>query len=306
MNPAELVDMRWPRERTSGAGAAGVNRFVASRLRDYADLLDQQGGDGFRARAYRRAGDVVDGLDADVAQIFAAGGRAALDALPAVGRGIAAAIAEMVTTGRWQQLERLRGDLTPEALFRTLPGIGPELARRIVEDADIETLEELEAALHAGRPLPGLGQRRRGMLTAVLAERLGRGRRTAAPKEQGLPPVSLLLGVDQLYRERAAAGTLRKIAPKRFNPAGEAWLPIQHLRRAGWDFTALFSNTALAHQLGRTGDWVVIYFEGPGGGEGRCTVVTETRGALAGRRVVRGRESETSSKENDLDATNAI
>jgi hypothetical protein len=55
--------------------------------------------------------------------------------------------------------------------------------------------------------------------------------------------------------------------------------------------TALFSNTARAHALGRTHDWVVLFYE-RNGDEGQCTVVTETRGPLAGRRVVRGRESE--------------
>ena len=49
---------------------------------------------------------------------------------------------------------------------------------------------------------------------------------------------------------------------------------------------------ALAHELGTTRDWVVVYFHADAGGEGQRTVVTETRGVLAGRRVVRGREDE--------------
>ena len=65
-----------------------------------------------------------------------------------------------------------------------------------------------------------------------------------------------------------------------------------HLDRDGWSFTALFSNTALAHDLRRTDDWVVIYFGRPGGPEHQRTAVTETRGPLEGRRVVRGRETE--------------
>jgi hypothetical protein len=55
--------------------------------------------------------------------------------------------------------------------------------------------------------------------------------------------------------------------------------------------TALFSNTALAHELGRTRNWVVIYFGREGGPEHQRTVVTETRGPLEGWRVVRGREA---------------
>jgi hypothetical protein len=59
-----------------------------------------------------------------------------------------------------------------------------------------------------------------------------------------------------------------------------------------WHFTALFSNTATAHQLGRTRDWVVIHFYDDDHAERQRTVVTEVRGALRGRRVVRGREPE--------------
>lgn len=53
--------------------------------------------------------------------------------------------------------------------------------------------------------------------------------------------------------------------------------------------TALHSNTARAHELGATHDWVVIYRDDHEG-HGQWTVVSARRGALAGRRVVRGRE----------------
>lgn len=88
------------------------------------------------------------------------------------------------------------------------------------------------------------------------------------------------------------SGSLPKIEPRRFNPSGEAWLPILHTERGEWRFTALFSNTARAHELGRTRDWVVIYFHLDSGPEGQRTVVTETRGRLKGHRVVRGREAD--------------
>ena len=107
----------------------------------------------------------------------------------------------------------------------------------------------------------------------------------------------MLLQVDRMYRERAAAGELRKIAPRRFNPTGEAWLPILHARHGDWHFTALFSNTQLAHQLDKTSDWVVIFYHKDGQPDGRCTVVTATRGPSLGRRVIRGREGIEDEKE---------
>jgi putative hydrolase len=106
------------------------------------------------------------------------------------------------------------------------------------------------------------------------------------------PSVELILDVDAEYRNKASAGQLPTISPRRFNPKGEAWLPILHTERALWHFTVLFSNTARAHDLGRTRDWVVVYLYDDHHREGQCTVVTETRGALIGKRVVRGREDE--------------
>ena len=71
-----------------------------------------------------------------------------------------------------------------------------------------------------------------------------------------------------------------------------AWLPVLHTTRGRRHYTALFSNTALAHRLARTDDWVVIYWDN-GRGERQGTVVTADRGPLKGRRIVRGREAES-------------
>jgi putative hydrolase len=129
------------------------------------------------------------------------------------------------------------------------------------------------------------------MVRAALAEMLGRVRRGSVRRIEE-PPVDLLLDVDCEYRERATAGQLIKIAPKRFNPNREAWLPVLHTMRGSWHFTALYSNTARAHQLGRVADWVVIFLHKDSQAESQCTVVTETRGEAAGRRIIRGREAE--------------
>jgi hypothetical protein len=67
---------------------------------------------------------------------------------------------------------------------------------------------------------------------------------------------------------------------------------VLHTGRGEWQFTALYSNTARAHQPGRVNDGVVIFFHRDRAAEGQRTVVTETRGPAAGRRVVRGREAE--------------
>lgn len=270
------------------------NARIVAQLREAAALVQAQGGNPFRVGAYRKAADGVLHAARPVRELFDREGRAGLETLPGVGPGIASAIAEMLVTGRWAQLARLRGDADPEALFCTVPGVGPEIAHAIHEALHVDTLEALEAAAHDSRleDVPGVGPRRAAQIRASLASMLGRRVARAPRAAEAAPRVERLLEVDREYREKSAAGRLRTIAPKRFNPTGEAWLPVMHAELGGWQFTALFSNTARAHELGHTRDWVVIYYSDGDHAEAQCTVVTEPRGALAGKRVVRGREEE--------------
>lgn len=270
------------------------NSRIAMKLQEMSDLLEQQGANTFRIKAYHQAATTLSELRQEVGEILEQEGSKGLEALPGIGRGIATAIAEIVTTGRWAQLDRLRGSLDPVHLFQTVPGIGPDLAGKIHDELHIDTLEALENAAFDGtlEKLKGIGARRLTALRASLTTMLGRARRDRRPVTVEGPDVSLLLEVDRLYLEQAFAGELTKIAPKRFNPQAKAWLPILHTEKAGWHFTVMFSNTALAHQLNKTDDWVIIYFYDDHHQEGQHTLVTETRGPLLGRRVVRGRENE--------------
>ena len=270
-----------------------LNQQAATIFRDCAGILRQQKANPFRVNAYLRAAGTLETLDADVGDILRNEGLAGLTRLPGIGTGLGAAIEEIARTGRLTRLDRLHGETSPETLFRTLPGVGPVLARKIHDALHVDTLEALELAAHDGSlaAVPGIGDRRAAAIRAGLTAELGRAGR--GPGRQGpRPGLDLLLDVDAEYRKRAAADTLPRIAPKRFNPDGKAWLPILHTDRGNWHFTALYSNTARAHELGRTNDWVVLYYYDEQHREGQCTVVTETHGPRAGSRVVRGRESE--------------
>lgn len=270
------------------------NGRIADQLRQMADLLSQQGANPFRVRAYRSAAGTLQNLSRPVSRILSEQGLKGLVDLPHIGEGIANAISEMVRSGHWAQLERLYGRLDPVQLFQAVPGIGPELAQRIHDQLHIDSLEAFETAAFDGRleRVQGIGRRRLAALRASISSLLGRPRRRPPPETVPGPDVGVLLAVDRQYLEQAVAGELPKIAPRRFNPDGKAWLPILHTEQAGWHFTALYSNSALAHQLHRTRDWVVIYFYDDHQQEGQQTVVTETHGKLKGRRVVRGREEE--------------
>ncbi|HEV8307222.1 MAG TPA: helix-hairpin-helix domain-containing protein [Methylomirabilota bacterium] len=269
-----------------------VGQEVAEKLRQAAALLGQQGASPSRVAAYRRAAETLGRLGRDLRDIVDRDDLEGLIALPHIGCGIAGAIDEILRTGRWSLLERLRGTLDPVRVFRTIPGLGGELAQRIPDILGIDTLEALERAAHDGRleSVPGVGPRRAATIRAALAVLLGRTR-AGVPPLRG-PGVPMLLDVDREYRERAQAGSLRTIAPRRFNLAGAASRPVLHVSRDGWHFTVLYANTARAHALGRTRDRVVVYCYDNQHREGQSTVVTETQGPLHGRRVVRGREEE--------------
>jgi len=277
---------------------ASENATVADMLREAASLLAGQNANPFRVAAYRKAADTVGALPRSVRELFEHEGRAGLDALPSVGPGIASAIAEILLSGRWSQLDRLRGDANVSQVFQTVPGIGEELAQRIHDQIGVDSLESLEAAAHDGRleQVGGIGPRRASAIRAALTQMLDRRRalqrsRTPSVSRDG-PSVDVLLDVDREYRAKAQAGGLPTIAPRRFNPSGESWLAVLHTRRGPWHFTALYSNTAKAHELHREHDWVVVYFYDNDHAEHQHTVVTETHGSLLGQRVVRGRETE--------------
>lgn len=272
---------------------------IADLLERIAGLLDVQDANVFRVRSYRQGARTIRESDADVVAMAERQDVDALVALPDIGEGLASVIVEYVTTGRSSLLDELQGQVTPEAVIAQVPGIGEELAARIVSELKINTLEELEQAAHDGRleTVEGFGEGRLKMVRTSLAgmlERRPQRRQQEADDGTSTPPISLLLAIDAEYRRRAEAGELPTIAPRRFNPDEEKWLPIFNTTRDGWKFTVLFSNTARAHELEKTMDWVVIYFEPAAGGtEQQHTVVTAESGSLEGKRVVRGRERET-------------
>lgn len=97
--------------------------------------------------------------------------------------------------------------------------------------------------------------------------------------------------LDEEYREQAAAGVLPTVALPRDDPDREAWVPLWRVDADDFHFTVRFSTTRLAHDLDEMRDWVVVSWDRDGKA-GHATVVTEYRGPLRGRRVVRGREHE--------------
>jgi len=272
------------------------NHTIADLLDEIAHLLEDQQASDFRVRAYRQAADTVRTMVQPIRSILLEEGIPGLVALPAIGQSIASLIEQYVRLRRMPLLDRLRGEITAEHFFTTLPGIGPELSHRIHDYLHVETLPELDAAVRQGRldQVPGLGRKRIRAIRETLAQRLRSKSDVTAktfPEVDRSVPVAELLDIDEEYRGLAKQNRLPKIAPSKFNPGRLAWLPILHTVRDDRHYTALFSNTARAHELNTTKDWVVIYRDDVKS-HGRWTVITSQFGKLSGCRIVRGREEE--------------
>jgi hypothetical protein len=266
------------------------NATIARKLNDYATYLEGEDSNVYRIRAYRRGAETVLSQERSLADVVNEKGRTGLEELPGIGSSLAYTIEGLVRTGEFRTTRPEAGHVDPQRLLTSLPGVGRQLAHTLHEQLKITTLEELERAAHDGRLRQiGVGPKRlRGLIDALA----GRLRRSRLPEPTvGEPPVAALLAVDEEYRRQAQGDGLPLVTPRRFNPTHEPWLPLFVTDRDGWRFRALFSNTALAHRLGKTHDWVVIAFH-DGFHSGQRTLVTETRGELRGQRVVRGRELE--------------
>src|SRR5580658_2269711 len=134
------------------------NEEVAGLLREYAELTQITGGDVFRARNYEKAARSVRGWADDVSQLDAKG----LRAIPGVGASIAAKIAEYLATGHIAVLDELRAKIPPGVLELTrVPGLGPKRALQLSHDLGVASVDELAAAIKAGRleGLAGFGAR---------------------------------------------------------------------------------------------------------------------------------------------------
>jgi putative hydrolase len=274
-----------------------TNEAIAQHLETIAELLEGQNANPYRVRAYRLAAGSLRETKRSVVEILETEGTEGLRSLPAIGESLARAIEQLAETGKNSLLEQLRGEIAPERIFASVPGIGPVLAERIHEQLGIDSLAELENAAYDGRldQVPGFGRERLRAVRESLAGRLRRRprqpvRRQVAPPDNQ-PPVDELLDIDREYRTKAKGNKLPRITPRRFNPTREAWLPVLHTERGAAHYTALYSNTVRAHELGTTHDWVVIYRDDQNS-NGQWTVVTGRYGPLKDKRIVRGRENE--------------
>ena len=131
--------------------------LAALVLDEIASLLELEGAESFRVRAYRGAARALAGAGDDLAADLRAG---RLSELPGLGPGTLSVVRDLLESGRSRLYDRLRA-ATPTGLvqLRGVSGLGPKRIRTLHEKLGVETLEDLRAAAEAGRiaSLPGLG-----------------------------------------------------------------------------------------------------------------------------------------------------
>ncbi len=157
---------------------AVTNAEIAAAFDRIADLLEVQQENPFRIRAYRNAARTVRGLAHSLSDMVQAG--ADLEALPGIGRDLAAKIREMVATGSLRKLRELEHAVPPELVeLLQVPGLGPKRLAVLRDRLGIHGLADLEAAARRGlvRNLPGFGVKSEQNLLRELAELKRRTRR---------------------------------------------------------------------------------------------------------------------------------
>jgi DNA polymerase (family X) len=156
-----------------------TNAYIAEQLEAFASLLDLSDAGYYTSRAYRRAAETIRETKAPIAELVAAG---RVQELRGIGPGIAARLRELVETGRIAELDELEREVQPElvGLGRFL-GVGPKRMVEIGRALGVSTADEFREAARAGRltSVPGIGpQTERRLL-----ERLDRELR---PERKGL------------------------------------------------------------------------------------------------------------------------
>ena len=146
------------------------NLDIARELTLLADLLEIQGANPFRIRAYRNAVNTVEGLSRPLHEMVAAGED--LTELPAIGDNVAAHIVELLQTGSIDRLREVEADF-PRSLVElmSLEGLGPKKARKLFEELGVRTVDDLAAAIDSGtvEKLEGFGEKSVAKLRHALA-----------------------------------------------------------------------------------------------------------------------------------------
>lgn len=205
-----------PRGGRAAELPGAANALVASLFRRVADLLEIQGANPFRVRAYRRAAATATIAQDDFAILSRTPeGRRQLDRLPGIGPDLVEMIGEICRTQRLRLLEDLEAQ-APAGLAEllALPGLGPVRVGRLRRELAIRSVDDLRKAVGQGdiARLPGFGRDLEARLSAALSEIPAPRWPLATAELEAEPLLSALLKADGVVAA-AVAGSIRRRRP---------------------------------------------------------------------------------------------
>lgn len=188
------------------------NREIASIFERLADLLEIEGANPFRVRAYRNAARVVGGLSQSVEDMLREGED--LSELPYIGEDLAQKIETIVETGKLPLLEEVKSRIPPElSELMKIPGLGPKRVKTLYQALKIDSLDDLKRAVESGkvRELEGFGKKSEEVLQASLERLTGAERRTRLfDADEILKPLLAYLKKIKGVKQIDVAGSYRR------------------------------------------------------------------------------------------------
>jgi DNA polymerase (family 10) len=188
------------------------NAEIARIFETYATLLEIEGANAFRVRAYRNAARTIEGLPHEAAALVAAGED--LSDLPGIGQDLAGKIKEIVETGELKALEEIEREVPKElAELTALPGLGPKRVQVLHEQLDIDNLEDLERAVRAGKlhGLEGFGAKTEAKIVKEIERHRAAGTRTKLVTAEAVAePLLEYLKATKGVKQAIVAGSYRR------------------------------------------------------------------------------------------------
>ncbi|MDX1558160.1 MAG: DNA polymerase/3'-5' exonuclease PolX [Marinobacter sp.] len=189
------------------------NAAIARKFHELADLLEIQGANPFRVRAYRNAASLVEGSYRPLEDRVAEGED--LSAIKGIGGDLAGQIKELVETGDLSQLQALQKKL-PEQLteLMRLDQLGPKRTRALHDELGVSSLRELKEAAKAGkiRELAGFGAKTEKKILEEVDKLSDRDRRTrlGEAEQVAAPLVEYLHELDDVSQIEVAGSYRRR------------------------------------------------------------------------------------------------
>jgi DNA polymerase (family X) len=186
------------------------NIEIAALFNRIADLLEIQGANPFRVRAYQRAAANLESLTDNIESIVS---RGAIREIPGIGEDLAAKIAEYITSGSIKFYEELKKDV-PLGLLEivTIPGVGPKTAKKIYDRFHVKDVAHLDTLARSGKLLAVPGFKQKSIDNIVHGIEIVRRRKGNHLLGRAMPIAVRLCKYLEPYAERVTyGGSLRRM-----------------------------------------------------------------------------------------------